>query len=322
LITVPQSDDGDGSRASAMPAASSPPAPVTGEPSRPGGHHQVLPDDDAIIFNRTEGPAVIRVRDLSRIYHRGRTSLFGPRREIRALESVSFDIAPGERFGIVGESGSGKSTLLRLLCALDSPTSGSAEVAGHQLSGAGERQLRGLREQVQIVFQDPHSSLDPRMRVGEVIAEPLRHGSHRDRRSRVADLLAAVGLPADAADRFPHQFSGGQRQRIAIARALITEPRILLADEAVSALDVSVRAQVLNLLADLVDSYDLTLVFVSHDLNGIRHLCTRVAVMQSGRIVECGPTDRVYTEPHHPYTARLIGALPTLQSSLAFEGPA
>jgi peptide/nickel transport system ATP-binding protein len=268
-----------------------------------------------MIFNPTEDAPAIRVRELTRIYHRGRTSLLGPRREIRGLESVSFDVAPGERFGIVGESGSGKSTLLRLLCGLDSATSGTAEVVGIQLAGAQERNLGRLREQVQIVFQDPHSSLDPRMRVRDVIAEPLRRGADRDRRAKVAELLAAVGLPAEAADRYPHQFSGGQRQRIAIARALITEPRILFADEAVSALDVSVRAQVLNLLADLVDAYALTLVFVSHDLNVIRHLCTSVAVMQSGRIVECGPTDQVYADPQHPYTRQLIGALPTLETA-------
>jgi len=279
--------------------------------------HEVLAEDGSTIFNRTEDAAAIRVRDLSRIYHRGRTSLFGPRREIRGLDAVSFDVAPGERFGIVGESGSGKSTLLRLLCGLDAPTSGTAEVAGVQLAGARERGLGRLREQAQIVFQDPHSSLDPRMRVREVISEPLRHATPAERREKVDDLLTAVGLPAGAADRYPHQFSGGQRQRIAIARALITEPRILFADEAVSALDVSVRAQVLNLLADLVDAYALTLVFVSHDLNVIRHLCTSVAVMQSGRIVECGPTDQVYADPRHPYTRQLIGALPTLQTSNA-----
>jgi peptide/nickel transport system ATP-binding protein len=277
------------------------------------GSHQVLTDDQPVIFNATEDEPAVRVRDLTRIYHRGRTSLFGPRREIPALQGVSFDIAPGERFGIVGESGSGKSTLLRLLCGLDSPTSGSAEVAGTQLAGARERDLGRLRDQVQIVFQDPHSSLDPRMRVRDVIAEPLRRAGDV-RRTKVTEMLTAVGLPADAADRYPHQFSGGQRQRIAIARALITEPRILLADEAVSALDVSVRAQVLNLLADLVAAYALTLVFVSHDLNVIRHLCTTVAVMQSGRILECGPTEEVYAQPRHPYTRRLIGALPQLHS--------
>ncbi|SDT47957.1 dipeptide ABC transporter ATP-binding protein [Microlunatus soli] len=287
--------------------------PSDGQAQGPAAH-DVLADGDPVIFNRSDAP-VISVRELGRTYHRGRTSLFGRRREVTALDDLSFDVSSGDRFGIVGESGSGKSTLLRLLCALDSPTTGSVEVAGQQLAGAKERNLRALREQVQIVFQDPHSSLDPRMRIRDVVAEPLRAVSDAGRRSRVTEMLQAVGLPADAGDRFPHQFSGGQRQRIAIARALITEPSVLLADEAVSALDVSVRAQVLNLLADLVSSYRLTLVFVSHDLNVIRHLCDTVAVMQSGRIVECGPTEQLYAEPRHPYTERLIGALPELHTT-------
>jgi len=316
LITVPRDVTDTPTPDSSPTVAREPRALVSGSRA-----HDVLPEDGAMIFNRTDDTPAIRVRDLTRTYHRGRTSLFGPRREIRGLDSVSFDVAPGERFGIVGESGSGKSTLLRLLCALDSPGSGTAEVAGTQLAGANERRLGRLREQVQIVFQDPHSSLDPRMRVRDVIAEPLRTSTDQDRRTRVTELLTAVGLPADAAERYPHQFSGGQRQRIAIARALITEPTILFADEAVSALDVSVRAQVLNLLADLVDSYALTLVFVSHDLNVIRHLCTTVAVMQAGRIVECGPTDQVYADPKHPYTRELISALPALESA-APEGRA
>ncbi|GAB3926491.1 ABC transporter permease [Microlunatus endophyticus] len=316
LITVPRA--GGATDSPPSPQRSDDAAQRSDDAVRRSGPatHEVLGEDGSTIFNQTEDEPAIRVRGLSRTYHRGRTSLFGPRREIRGLDSVSFDVAAGERFGIVGESGSGKSTLLRLLCGLDAPTSGAAEVAGVQLAGARERGLGRLREQAQIVFQDPHSSLDPRMRVREVIAEPLRHATQAERRTKVADLLAAVGLPAAAADRYPHQFSGGQRQRIAIARALITEPRILFADEAVSALDVSVRAQVLNLLADLVDAYALTLVFVSHDLNVIRHLCTSVAVMQSGRIVECGPTDQVYADPRHPYTRQLIGALPTLQTSI------
>jgi ABC-type glutathione transport system ATPase component len=281
----------------------------TGEPP-----HLVRTDDQQLVFNPVADEPIIRARDLSRTYLRGRTSLFGPRRQIHGLQPVSFDIAPGERFGIVGESGSGKSTLLRLLCGLDVPTAGSVEVGGLQIAGAPERRLSALRDQVQIVFQDPHSSIDPRMRIRDVVAEPLRRVSADERRARVTEMLQAVGLPADAADRYPHQFSGGQRQRIAIARALVIRPRILLADEAVSALDVSVRAQVLNLLTDLVDAYRLTLVFVSHDLNVVRHLCRTVAVMQQGRIVECGPTENVYGSPQHPYTRRLLDALPRLRA--------
>ena len=276
--------------------------------------HDVLAEDASTIFNSGVDRPVVSVRDLTRTFHRGRTSLFGGRRAIHALRQVSFDLAAGTRFGIVGESGSGKSTLLRLLSALDTPTAGSAEVAGIELAGVRGRRLRPLRDQVQIVFQDPHSSLDPRMRVRDVVAEPLRGLRSDVRRDRVGDMLEAVGLPAAAADRFPHQFSGGQRQRIAIARALINEPSILLADEAVSALDVSVRAQVLRLLSDLIDQHDLTLIFVSHDLNVIRQLCDVVAVMQSGRIVECGPTEQLYADPRHAYTRQLLSALPVLQS--------
>lgn len=322
LITVPGPGGAAPETNRAQPAAAEAPgAEVLQGPSRPavaqrgrqrapeGAPHDVLTEDRQPIFNRSDA-AVISVRGLTRIYHRSRRSLFSPAPEVRALDGVSFDVDAGDRLGIVGESGSGKSTLLRLLCALDSPTGGTIDVAGHSLAGARERDLRALRDQVQIVFQDPHSSLDPRMRVRDVVAEPLREVSDTVRRSKVAELLQAVGLPDDAGDRLPHEFSGGQRQRIAIARALITDPRILLADEAVSALDVSVRAQVLNLLADLVARYRLTLVFVSHDLNVIRHLCDTVAVMQNGRIVECGPTEQVYADPAHPYTAQLIAALP------------
>ncbi|HEY9293824.1 MAG TPA: ABC transporter ATP-binding protein [Microlunatus sp.] len=325
LITVPTPSPYQQRVDASIANAPSDTAPATApsrsrrsSPDEPAGQdqkpirHQVQDADQPMIFNQIEGDPLIRVRDLGRTHYRGRTSLFGPRREVVALQQVSFDVAAGTRFGIVGESGAGKSTLLRLLCALDPISTGTAEVAGMQLAGARERDLRPLREQVQLVFQDPHSSLDPRMRVRDVVSEPLRRTGTDDRRARVLEALQAVGLPASAADRFPHQFSGGQRQRIAIARALITRPRILLADEPVSALDVSVRAQVLNLLAELIDTYRLTLIFVSHDLNVVRHLCDRVAVMRSGRIVECGPTGQVYADPQHPYTRQLITALPTI----------
>ncbi|QDP96652.1 ABC transporter ATP-binding protein [Microlunatus elymi] len=325
LITVPgdQPDPGALNKASGQPptqdSLSDQPdqrslSKASSKPEDDQAHDAVRQAQEAEerVFNEVPGDALIRVRDLGRIYHRGRVSLFGPRRQVVGLDRVSFDVAAGARFGIVGESGSGKSTLLRLLCGLDSPTSGSASVTGLELAGASERDLRPLRSQVQLVFQDPHSSLDPRMRVRDVIAEPLRKTPLEVRRARVAEVLQAVGLPNQAADRYPHQFSGGQRQRIAIARALITRPRILLADEPVSALDVSVRAQVLNLLTDLVGAYELTLIFVSHDLNVIRHLCDTVAVMQTGRIVECGPTEQVYADPQHPYTQKLITALPRI----------
>ncbi|GAA1799924.1 ABC transporter ATP-binding protein [Leucobacter iarius] len=263
---------------------------------------------------------VMKVTDLVRTYTRGRTSLFKPAPEVHALKGISFEVPRGGRLGVVGESGSGKSTLLRILAGLDQPTSGSAVVAGNEVAGAKESQLRQLRQQLQIVFQDPMGSLDPRMTVEQIISEPLlvrgRNETAAERSRMVAEMLEAVGLPAESAARYPHQFSGGQRQRISIARALICRPEVVVADEPVSALDVSVRAQVLNLLADLVDEYGLTLVFVSHDLNVVRHLCDSVIVMQSGEIVEAGDTETVYRDPQHPYTKRLIDSSLTLRQEL------
>ncbi|MDT7724802.1 MAG: peptide/nickel transport system ATP-binding protein [Actinomycetota bacterium] len=247
---------------------------------------------------------LIEVRDLERRY---------ARRDVHALRGVSFDIEPGQRFGIVGESGSGKSTLVRLLAGLDQPTSGSVTFRGRRVDGVPERKLKFLRSELQIVFQDPMGSLDPRMRVRDIICEPLG----RIDRERVAELLDAVGLPADAGDRYPHQFSGGQRQRISIARALAPRPSVLVADEPVSALDVSVRAQILALLADLVDRFELTMVFVSHDLGVVRHVCDTVAVMRHGEIVELGAVDQVYDQPAHEYTRELIAAAPSLRAALA-----
>ena len=263
---------------------------------------------------------VMRVTDLVRTYTRGKTSLFKPAPEVHALKGISFEVPRGGRLGVVGESGSGKSTLLRILAGLDQPTSGSAVVVGNEVAGAKESQLRELRQQLQIVFQDPMGSLDPRMSVEQIISEPLlvrgRSETAAERSQMVAEMLEAVGLPASAASRYPHEFSGGQRQRISIARALICRPAVVVADEPVSALDVSVRAQVLNLLADLVDEYGLTLVFVSHDLNVVRHLCDSVIVMQSGEIVEAGETESVYRDPQHPYTKRLIDSSLTLRQEL------
>src|SRR5690606_9313853 len=210
------------------------------------------------------GTPLIEASDLTRVYHRPRTSLTKPGGAVHALRGVSLAVQKGERYGIVGESGSGKSTLLRLLCALDKPTSGSIRFGGQEITGLPERRLGFLRRSLQIVFQDPMSSLDPRMRVRDIVAEPLV-ALGEPVGNRVTELLDEVGLPAAAAERYPHQFSGGQRQRIAIARALAPRPAVLVADEPVSALDVSVRGQILNLLADLVDEHGLTLVFVSHD---------------------------------------------------------
>ncbi len=266
--------------------------------------------------------AAISVRDLTRVYKRPRASLRHAAPPVHALRGVSFDVAPGERFGIVGESGCGKSTLLRIISGLDRATSGTVMVEGADITRLPERRLGPLRERLQLVFQDPMGSLDPRMRVGDIVAEPLVAQGRGDHRARVAELLEEVGLQRDAVDRFPHQFSGGQRQRISIARALAPRPQIIVADEPVSALDVSVRAQVLNLIADLVDELSLTLVFVSHDLSVVRHVCDTVAVVNDGRIVETGPTESLYEDPQHPYTRQLIAAVPTLEKALAGVTPA
>lgn len=264
----------------------------------------------------------ITVRDLRRDYRRPRTSLRRPGPVVEALKGVSFDVERGERFGIVGESGCGKSTLMRLLAGLDQPTSGEVQVEGQTVSGLPERRLGFLRSSLQLVFQDPMGSLDPRMRVRDIIAEPLVAQGLPGRQSRVSELLEAVGLSREAGERFPHQFSGGQRQRISIARALAPKPSILLADEPVSALDVSVRAQVLNLITDLVGDLGLTLVFVSHDLSVVRHVCERVAVMCAGEIVETGPTHQIFDDPQHPYTQRLLRAAPSMRRALAGAGAA
>ncbi|MQA01683.1 MAG: ATP-binding cassette domain-containing protein [Streptosporangiales bacterium] len=266
--------------------------------------------------------AVISVRDVTRDYRRSRSSLTHAAPVVHALRGVSFDVARGERFGVVGESGCGKSTLLRIIAGLDRATSGTVQVQGTDITRLPERRLGFLRELLQLVFQDPMGSLDPRMKVGDIVAEPLVAQGRHSSRETVAELLASVGIPGDAVERYPHQFSGGQRQRISIARALAPKPQVIVADEPVSALDVSVRAQVLNLIADLVDELSLTLVFVSHDLSVVRHVCDRVAVMSQGRIVEIGSVDQVYDDPQHPYTKRLLAAIPTLEKALAGAAPA
>ena len=270
----------------------------------------------ATASDRDRAPA-IEVTDVTRTYRRTRTSLFTPAPTVEALKGVSLAVRRGERLGIVGESGCGKSTLLRIIAGLDQPTSGSVRVVGREIAGVPERRLTFVRDLLQLVFQDPMSSLDPRMRVDEIVAEPLFAQGRGAEKGRVPQLLEAVGLELASARRYPHQFSGGQRQRISIARALAPDPQILVADEPVSALDVSVRAQVLNLMSDLVQEYGLTLVFVSHDLSVVRHLCERVVVMEGGRIVEEGPTQQLYEDPQHPYTRRLVASIPTLSGALA-----
>ncbi|WP_276944773.1 ABC transporter ATP-binding protein [Ferrimicrobium acidiphilum] len=241
------------------------------------------------------------------------TRIYGSRgRSVRALNDINLTIEAGERVGIVGESGSGKSTLARLLVALDTPSAGELQFHGLPLPTA-RAGLLDFRRQVQIVFQDPFGSLDPRLTVGASIAEPIRSlqlaGNERD---RVLEILSAVGLPLNSERLYPHQLSGGQRQRVAIARALAPQPSVLIADEPVSALDVSVRAQVLNLIAKLVEELGLTLVFISHDMAVIRHICSRVIVLYRGELVEDNSTENIFTDPQHPYTRELLRSIPRL----------
>ena len=260
---------------------------------------------------------LIEIRNLSKVYPLGE-SVFGggAKGEVRAVDGVSLDIQAGETLGLVGESGSGKSTLGRLVLRLIEPTSGTIQYESRDLLAANRNQMRRLRRDMQIIFQDPFGSLDPRMRVDEVIAEPLvihQKMSPEQRRERVAELLRAVGLDQSAAKRFPHEFSGGQRQRIGIARALALRPRFIVADEPVSALDVSVGAQIVNLLAQLQREFGLTYLFISHSMPVVRYLATRIAVMYRGKIVEVGETEQITGAPAHAYTRSLLQATPEMR---------
>jgi oligopeptide/dipeptide ABC transporter ATP-binding protein len=255
---------------------------------------------------------ILRATDLRKDY-----AVRGSGRPVRALAGVSFELDRGETLGIVGESGCGKSTLARLLVRLEQPTAGTVEFDGVDLTALSGARLRAQRRRIQMVFQDPYASLNPRHRVGDAIEEVLRVHKLRGGRSRVDELLEMVGLAPAHATRYPHELSGGQRQRVSIARSLAAEPAVLILDEAVSALDVSVRAEVMNLLVRLRDDLGLGYIFISHDLSMVRHISNRIAVMYLGRIVELGPWDRVLDEPLHPYTDALRRTMPVPDPELA-----
>ncbi len=232
---------------------------------------------------------------------------------VKAVDGVSFSVNKGETLGIVGESGSGKSTACRAVLQLLKPTSGSVKFEGREITGLGRRELRPLRREMQMIFQDPYASLNPRKRVGQIVGDQLKIqkvASGKELRTRVEALLERVGLSPEHYNRFPHEFSGGQRQRIGIARALALEPKLVVADEPVSALDVSIQAQIVNLLDDLQDEYGLTYLFVAHDIGVVRHIADQIAVMNHGKVVEHGSADQVCESPHDEYTKKLLAAVP------------
>jgi oligopeptide/dipeptide ABC transporter ATP-binding protein len=254
-------------------------------------------------MSATDAP-LLEVRNLVKLYRDGSGAT------LRALDDVSLTVRRGEVVGIVGESGCGKTTLGRAIMRLIEPTSGEIRLAGVDFAGLSGRRLKAARRQVQMVFQDPFGSLNPRHRVGAIVGEPLVVHGVPGVRARVAALLDLVGLPADAAARYPHEFSGGQRQRIAIARALALEPALIIADEPVSALDVSIQSQIINLIVALRARLGLSMIFISHDLSVVRHVSDRVGVMYFGRLVELAPAERLFAAPRHPYTRALLASVP------------
>lgn len=260
------------------------------------------------------GEPLLEVTDLVKHFPLRRGTLIAREVDrVRAVDGISFVIEPGETLGLVGESGSGKSTACRAILQLTRPDSGSVRFEGREIAGLRRRAMRPLRRQMQIVFQDPVSSLNPRKRAGQIVGEPLRRqgvASGRELRRRVGELLELVGLSDEHRDRFPHEFSGGQRQRIGIARALAPRPKLVICDEPVSALDVSIQAQIVNLLDDLQDELGLTYLFVAHDIGVVRHISDRIAVMHEGKIVEQGEAEELCRRPREPYTRQLLAAVP------------
>ena len=262
-----------------------------------------------------EGEPILRAEDLVKWFNvKEGSGIHRAAAQVRAVNGVTFDLRRGETLGLVGESGCGKSTLGRTLLRLEEPTSGRLFFDGRDVLAMDRRELRALRRRIQIIFQDPYASLNPRMTVGELVCEPwvIHRGTvpRRDQRRRAGELLERVGLDPAFMDRYPHQFSGGQRQRIGIARVLALDPEVIVCDEPVSALDVSIQAQVLNLLVDLQRDFDLTYVFITHDLSVVRHVSDRIAVMYLGKVVEVARTDEIFETTRHPYTKALLSALP------------
>ena len=262
----------------------------------------------------SQGQPLLEVTDLVKHFPVKSGVLFEREVErVRAVDGISFSLARGETLGLVGESGSGKSTACRAIMGLTKPTSGSVRFEGREIAGLSRRAMRPLRREMQMVFQDPYASLNPRRRVGQIVGDQLRFqriASGKELRSRVQGLLERVGLSPEHYNRFPHEFSGGQRQRIGIARALALEPKLVICDEPVSALDVSIQAQIINLLDDLQDELGLTYLFVAHDIGVVRHISDRIAVMHEGRIVEQGEADALCKRPSDPYTRELLAAVP------------
>ncbi|MGH8799749.1 MAG: dipeptide ABC transporter ATP-binding protein, partial [Casimicrobiaceae bacterium] len=268
--------------------------------------------DQAAVLAR--GTRLLEVRGLTKHFPLPRDGLFGADRVVHAVDGVDLDVAQGETVGLVGESGCGKSTLARVIVRIFEPTSGSIVFAGQDISSASPAAIRPLRRRMQMVFQDPYSSLNPRMTVGEILGEPMRfHGiavGAADSAARIAEILDVVGLSAKAAARYPHEFSGGQRQRISIARALAVRPDFIIADEPISALDVNIQAQIINLLVDLQERFGLTYLFIAHDLAVVRHISDRIIVLYLGKVMEIAPAEELFSAPLHPYTRHLISAVP------------
>lgn len=269
----------------------------------------------AVVPTTSDGP-LVSIKDVVKHFPTGG----GFRQEVvRAVDGVTFDIAKGETLGLVGESGCGKSTLGRVIMQLHPATSGSIKFEGRELTKMRGNELRQVRQRMQIIFQDPYASLNPRMAIGDIIAEPLKNfglGNRRAREKRAQEVMRVCGLNPDFANRYPHEFSGGQRQRIGIARALVLTPSLIVADEPISALDVSIQAQIVNLLEDLQSKFKLTYLFIAHDLSVVRHVSDRVAVMYLGKIVEVATSKEVYDTPLHPYTKVLLSSIPSANAEI------